>query len=100
MVCSQGYRRTIVPFAFDQSDNAEHARKVGTSRTVYRDKYLAPRVTDELHELLKQPSYAPCNGSQPAAETGEWAGAAADLIEQVLNGTRNRTEEAAYATGD
>jgi rhamnosyltransferase subunit B len=96
-----GVPTLIVPFAFDQSDNAEHARKMGTSRTLYRDKYLETRVADELHELLRQPSYA-----RRALEVGQrmklenGPARAADLIEQVLSGTRNRTEEAVYATGD
>ena len=38
----------IVPFAFDQSDNAEHARRLGTSRTLYRNNYRASRVFKEL----------------------------------------------------
>ncbi|HYV83586.1 MAG TPA: glycosyltransferase [Pyrinomonadaceae bacterium] len=96
-----GVPTLIVPFAFDQSDNAEHARKVGTSRTLYRDKYLETRVADELHELLRQPSYA-----RRAMEVGQrmkqenGPARVADLIEQVLSGERNRTEEAVYATGD
>jgi rhamnosyltransferase subunit B len=53
-----GVPTLIVPFAFDQSDNAEHAYKLGTSRTLYRNNYRAPRVADELHELLRQPTYA------------------------------------------
>lgn len=96
-----GVPTLIVPFAFDQSDNAEHAHKVGTSRTLYRDKYLETRVADELHELLKRPSYA-----RRAMEVGQrlkqenGPARAADLIEQVLAGKRNCTEEAVYATGD
>ena len=96
-----GVPTLIVPFAFDQSDNAEHARKVGTCRTLYRDKYVAPRVASELDELLRQPSYA-----RRAMEVGQrlkqenGPGRAADLIEEVLSGTRNHTEEAVYATGD
>jgi len=96
-----GVPTLIVPFAFDQSDNAEHARKVGTSRTLYRDKYLETRVADELHELLRQPSYA-----RRAMEVGQrlkqenGPARAADLIEQLLSGKRNRTEETVYATGD
>jgi UDP:flavonoid glycosyltransferase YjiC (YdhE family) len=96
-----GVPTLIVPFAFDQSDNAEHARKVGTSRTLYRDKYFAPRVASELDELLRQPSYARRAlevGQRLKQENGQ--GRAADLIEEVLSGTRNRTEEAVYATGD
>src|SRR5437868_13073831 len=53
-----GVPTLIVPFAFDQSDNAEHARKLGTSRTLYRKDYLAPRVANELNELLRHPFYA------------------------------------------
>ena len=96
-----GVPTLIVPFAFDQSDNAEHAYKLGTSRTLYRKKYFAPRVGDELHALLKTPTYA-----RRALEVGRrlkqenGPGRAADLIEQVLSGRPNRTEELAYASGN
>jgi UDP:flavonoid glycosyltransferase YjiC (YdhE family) len=96
-----GVPTLIVPFAFDQSDNAEHALKMGTSRTLYRDKYEAPRVANELEELLRRPSFArrALEVSQRLKqENGPVR--AADLIEGVLTGTRNRTEEAVYATGD
>jgi len=96
-----GVPTLIVPFAFDQSDNAEHARKVGTSRTLYRDKYLAPRVANELDELLRRPAYVrrALEVSQRLKQENGPA-RAADLIERVLSGTRNRTEEEVYATGD
>ena len=96
-----GVPTLIVPFAFDQSDNAEHARKVGTSRTLYRDKYLAPRVAGELDELLRRPFYArrALEVSQRLKQENGPA-RAAGLIEQVLTGTRNRKEEVAYATGN
>lgn len=96
-----GVPTLIVPFAFDQSDNAEHARKVGTSRTLYRDKYLEPRVAGELDELFRRPPYArkALEASQRLKQENGPA-RAADLIEQVLSGTRNRTEEEVYATGD
>ena len=96
-----GVPTLIVPFAFDQSDNAEHAYKLGTSRTLYRKNYFAPRVANELNELLKQPSYA-----RKALEVSQrlkqedGPGRAADLIEQVLNGKQNRTEELVYASGN
>jgi rhamnosyltransferase subunit B len=96
-----GVPTLIVPFAFDQSDNAEHALKMGTSRTLYRDKYDAPRVANELEELLRQPWYArrALEVSQRLKQENGPA-RATDLIDQVLTGTRNPTEEAAYATGD
>jgi UDP:flavonoid glycosyltransferase YjiC (YdhE family) len=96
-----GVPTLVVPFAFDQSDNAEHARKLGTSRTLYRKNYVAMRVAHELGELLRQPSYA-----RQALEVGrllkleDGPSRAADLIEQVLAGTHNSDKELAYASGD
>lgn len=89
----------IVPFAFDQSDNAEHARKLGTSRTLYRKNYLGPRVANELHELLTQPAYA-----RRAIEISQHlklengSVRAADLIEEALSGKPNSAEELTYAS--
>ncbi|HEX6043352.1 MAG TPA: glycosyltransferase [Pyrinomonadaceae bacterium] len=96
-----GVPTLIVPFAFDQSDNAEHAQRLGVSRTVYRNQYRAARVATELSKLLRDPSYA-----RRAAEVGEQIrqengpARAADAIEQVLTDTRNQPEELAYASGD
>ena len=80
-----GVPTLIVPFAFDQADNAEHARKVGSSRTLYRNKYFAPRVAAELDTLLTEPSYASralAASKELKRENGP--ASAADLIEQVL----------------
>jgi rhamnosyltransferase subunit B len=80
-----GVPTLIVPFAFDQSDNAEHARRLGTSRTLYRKNYQAPRVASELYELLTQPSYV-----RRAIEVSQHLklengpGRAADLIEVLV----------------
>jgi len=95
-----GVPTLIVPFAFDQSDNAEHARKLGTSRTLYRKNYLAPRVVNELNELLHRPFYTrrAMEVSQQLKQD-DGPGRAADLIEQVLSGKPNGTEELAYASG-
>ena len=96
-----GVPTLIVPFAFDQSDNAEHVRKIGTSRTLYRKNYFAPRVANELDQLLRQPSYARnalAVSRQLQQENGP--ARAADLIEQVVSGPRNSTKELAYASGD
>jgi rhamnosyltransferase subunit B len=102
---SQGLRAgvptLIVPFAFDQSDNAEHARRLGTSRTLYRKNYVAGRVAKELNELLSRSDYADkakAVGAQLRKEDG--AGRASDLIEEFLPGRRKAREEPAYAVGD
>jgi len=96
-----GVPTLIVPFAFDQSDNAERAARLGVSRTVYRNKYRAPRVARELHKLLSEPSYAQ-RASEVSRQLKQENGPprAADLIEQVLEGTRNDVEEPAYASDD
>ena len=81
-----GVPTLIVPFAFDQADNAEHARKMGTSRTLFRNKYLAPRVAAELDILLRQSSYA-SRAMAVSRELKQENGPAraAELIEQVLS---------------
>ena len=95
-----GVPTLIVPFAFDQSDNAEHARKLGTSRTLYRKNYLGPRVATELHELLTQPSYA-----RRAIEVSQnlrlekGTARAADLIEETIFQRPKNPGELAYASG-
>jgi UDP:flavonoid glycosyltransferase YjiC (YdhE family) len=108
-----GVPTLIVPFAFDQSDNAEHAWRLGTSRTVYRRSYRADRLTKELRELLERPDYAR-NASEVSQKLKQENGPAraADLIEQVPGQTPGsvstgsggdrvkRDEELAYATGD
>ena len=96
-----GVPTLIVPFAFDQSDNAEHARRLGTSRTLYRQKYQASKVATELNRLLTDKRYAQTArsvGAQLKSENGP--ATAADLIEQHLVGTQNTAEEFAYASGD
>ncbi len=86
---SQGLRAgiptLIVPFAFDQPDNAAHAEKLGTSRTLYRKHYFARRIARELDVLLTEQQYA-----EKAKKVGEHirsergASVACDLIEEVL----------------
>ena len=96
-----GVPTLIVPFAFDQSDNAEHAQRLGVSRTLYRNQYCAARAATELGKLLREPSYA-----QRAAEVGRQvrqengSARAADAIEELLGRSRNRSKELAYASGD
>src|SRR6185295_97366 len=80
-----GIPTLIVPFAFDQPDNAAHAARLGGSRTLPRAKYFAARVAKELDILLTKPEH-----TSNARETGRLlrmengAAVAADLIEQVL----------------
>jgi UDP:flavonoid glycosyltransferase YjiC (YdhE family) len=78
----------VMPYSHDQPDNAARVERLGTSRTIPRKKYIAPRVTRELRELLDNPSY----GAKAAeirriiqAENG--VGIACDEIEKQLRET-------------
>ncbi|HEY6232721.1 MAG TPA: glycosyltransferase [Pyrinomonadaceae bacterium] len=106
---SQGLRAgiptLIVPFAFDQPDNAAHAARLGGSRTLPRPQYRAARVAHELDILLTKPEHA-TRARETAALLRKENGAAraADFIEQVLNEKAGVTtvgaEEPAYAACD
>ena len=48
----------IMPYSHDQPDNAARVERLGTSRTIPRKQYLAPRVADVLRELLENPKYS------------------------------------------
>jgi UDP:flavonoid glycosyltransferase YjiC (YdhE family) len=106
---SQGLRAgiptLIVPFAFDQPDNAAHAKRLGVSRTVPPPKYKATRVAAELDMLLTKSNYATKAfdvGKLLRREDG--AGVASDLIEQVLQGAKSvratPLEEPVYASSN
>ena len=91
-----------MPFAFDQSDNARHAARLGTSRTLYRRSYKAARVAGELDKLLNKPQYA-LKAREVAArlrsETG--AATASDLVEEFLSNFQRKettNEDFVYAS--
>ena len=96
-----GVPTLIVPFAFDQSDNAEHAFRVGTSRTLYRKNYKVAKVANELEELLRHPVY-----SHRALEVSQklkrenGAARAADLMEEMMSGRKDGSEKVAHASGN
>ncbi len=48
----------VVPWAHDQPDNAERARKQGVSRTLERARYSAAAAALEIEQLIDNPSYA------------------------------------------
>ena len=84
-----GVPTLIVPFAFDQSDNAAHAERLGTSRTLYRKQYFAGRVAKELNILLSRPQHAikaKAVGEHLRTEKGTVV--ACNLIEEILHAAR------------
>jgi UDP:flavonoid glycosyltransferase YjiC (YdhE family) len=99
-----GIPTLIVPFAFDQSDNAAHAARLGTSRTLYSWQFSADRAKKELGILLERQHYAEnAKSVRGRLSKEDGAAAACDLIEQhLLNGRLNKREsrEFVYASGD
>jgi len=100
-----GLPTLIEPFAFDQPDNAEHAARLGGSRTLPRSKYRATRVATELDMLLSKRDYATrANEVGKLLRQEKGASVATDLIEQVLEGEdavrAPRFEEPVYASRD
>jgi len=48
----------VVPFAFDQPDNAARLKRLGLARVIPRKKYHAGRALEELDRLLSDGAYA------------------------------------------
>jgi UDP:flavonoid glycosyltransferase YjiC (YdhE family) len=65
----------VVPFAFDQPDNAARLQRLGVARAIPRKHYTARRASPELEHLLTDPAY-----------TASAAGAARRIAEE--NGVR------------
>ena len=76
----------VVPWAHDQPDNAERLRRLGVARTIRRYQYYAPRVANELRELLTDPNYE-ARSADVAAQIARDDGiaAACQAIEQTLS---------------
>jgi rhamnosyltransferase subunit B len=47
----------IMPYSYDQPDNAARVERLGTSRTISRQQYTGSRVAKELQILLENPKY-------------------------------------------
>ena len=79
----------VVPFGFDQHDNAARVDRLGIARVLRPSRYNASRAGRALEELLGDPGYA-----ARAAEVGravaleDGPGAAADAIERLLSDRR------------
>jgi rhamnosyltransferase subunit B len=75
----------VVPYAFDQPDNAARVTNLGVARTLFPKHYTATRAVEQVRALLEDPHYA-----QRAAEVGGMVQAedgvqrACDLLEAHL----------------
>ncbi|MEA5599130.1 glycosyltransferase [Rivularia sp. UHCC 0363] len=81
-----GHPTLVVPYSHDQPDNAARLERLGTSRTVSRNRYSASRAVKGLRELLRSPKYA-AKASDVShalqAESGVYT--ACEQIEQQLD---------------
>jgi UDP:flavonoid glycosyltransferase YjiC (YdhE family) len=80
-----GRAMLVVPFAYDQPDNAARAAELGVARSLPIGRYRAKRAARELQLLLEDPSYAqnPARvGEQIRSEDG--ANAACTQLERLL----------------
>jgi UDP:flavonoid glycosyltransferase YjiC (YdhE family) len=80
-----GRPMVVVPFGFDQQDNAARVQRLGIARVIPKERYTAGRVTRALRQLLDDPAPA-----DRAAEIGrlvrqeDGAAVASDAIEALL----------------
>ncbi|MGO8813164.1 MAG: glycosyltransferase [Terriglobia bacterium] len=87
-----GHPMLVVPFAFDQPDNAARLQRLGVARSIPRKSYTASRVCVALKALLSVPSYttsASAAARKIAAENG--VRAACDAIENLPENERTPT---------
>jgi len=77
----------VVPFAYDQPDNAARLVRLGVARTIGAASYTAARSVRELRKLLTDPLYQ-TNADRIAriVEAEDGAGVACDALEQCLRG--------------
>ena len=77
----------VVPFAHDQPDNADRARRLGVARVISPRRYRAQRVAAALRHVLEDREMAACAAhiaTRVRAEDG--VRTACDAIERLLAG--------------
>ncbi len=83
---ASGRPMLVVPFAFDQPDNASRLERMGVARTIPRKDYKAKLVDSELDQLLCDPAY-PAKSAEVAGIIAKENGVrtASDAIERHLH---------------
>lgn len=82
---ASGRPMIVVPFAHDQPDNADRARRLGVARVISPGRYRARRVTHALRDVLndwQMASAAAHVAARVRAEDG--VGAACDALERLV----------------
>ena len=77
----------VVPFAYDQPDNASRLVRLGVARTIGRGAYTARRAIKEIGTLLTDPQYR-TNAERIAriVKSEDGVGSACDALENCLSG--------------
>ena len=76
----------VVPFAFDQPDNAARVTRLGVGRTITRARYHAKIAAQKLAELLGNPHAAEIATTIAARiKTERGPQAAADALERAID---------------
>jgi UDP:flavonoid glycosyltransferase YjiC (YdhE family) len=77
----------VMPYGFDQPDNAARLERLGVARVIGRKRYTARRAADELARLLTDGRYAE-RAAQAARRIAAEDGvrAACDAVEQCVGG--------------
>jgi UDP:flavonoid glycosyltransferase YjiC (YdhE family) len=84
----------IVPYGWDQPDNAARIERLGTGLHLSRDNYSSKTATNALHRLLREPHFA-TRAAEIGAELKEENGQslACDAIERLFSLARPDREE-------
>ena len=80
-----GRPQLLVPFAFDQPDNALRVQRLGSAEVLYPRQYTAPRAARRLGDLLGESEYARRAGEVAGLVRSEdGVGDACDAIEELF----------------
>lgn len=75
----------VVPYGFDQPDNAARVRRIGVAETISRRKYNSTRAVAALRRILGDASYAQrAEGIAQKVRSENGTRAAADALERLL----------------
>lgn len=76
----------VVPYSFDQPDNAARLRRAGVSETIPRHRYRPDRIAPTLRRILEESSYRE-NARSLALQMQNEPGArgAADAVEKMMD---------------
>ena len=80
-----GVPQLVMPYAFDQPDNAARIRRRGVGLSIKRQRYTADRAARQLDSLLRTPTYADrASAAAHRIRNQDGVSLACDAIERVM----------------